>query len=128
MVGSRRSQTGSQSILHRTESGTRHPTDAGPSRFDRLHRRRYHSISRCRCETIDIIQLTRFDDLIINGMTLAKCNESMGFSPCLMGGCYHLKQRCNGISDCADDSDEDDCKCNSLPYLRQFNYSFTNNY
>ncbi|MPC34052.1 CD109 antigen [Portunus trituberculatus] len=45
---------------------------------------------------------------VVPGYENNVCNESQGYSPCLMGGCYQTYKRCDGISDCADNYDEVD--------------------
>lgn len=38
------------------------------------------------------------------------CNRSLGLMDCLNGRCYRVEERCNGILNCDDGTDEANCK------------------
>ena len=46
---------------------------------------------------------------VVPNYRMHNCNESQGYSPCLMGGCYFTSLKCNGIEDCVDGFDEVGC-------------------
>ena len=39
------------------------------------------------------------------------CDPHSGYSECLSGQCYHISNRCDGLRDCNDGTDEANCKC-----------------
>lgn len=48
------------------------------------------------------------------------CNRSMGLTDCLNGQCYRIEDRCNGVRECEDGSDETNCHRQNLTDLAQF--------
>lgn len=48
------------------------------------------------------------------------CHEKKGYKPCFSEGCFLETKMCDGYNDCADWSDESDCKF----ILRHFDNSF----
>jgi len=55
--------------------------------------------------------LVVFSDIMLP-RRLEFCNETAGFYSCLTGNnqCYHLSRKCDGIRDCADGTDESNCR------------------
>ncbi|XP_050698378.1 CD109 antigen-like isoform X1 [Eriocheir sinensis] len=46
---------------------------------------------------------------VVPGYERNICNDSDGYSACMMGGCYPTYKRCDGVEDCADGFDEVGC-------------------
>ncbi|KAG0724718.1 CD109 antigen [Chionoecetes opilio] len=62
--------------------------------------------------TFDFSGLVVFSDAVlgvVSGYEYHKCNETQGYSPCLMGGCFPTNKKCDGFDDCADKYDEVNC-------------------
>ncbi|XP_026496456.1 CD109 antigen [Vanessa tameamea] len=54
------------------------------------------------------------------------CNASMGYAECLDGACYPFDKHCDGTPDCADRTDEANCKHDDsfeLAHFRKFRFN-----
>ncbi|KAK7085756.1 hypothetical protein SK128_008452, partial [Halocaridina rubra] len=62
--------------------------------------------------TFDFNGLIIFTDAqvgVLPGYADHRCNKTEGLYPCMTGGCYLARKRCDGIKDCTDGFDEIDC-------------------
>lgn len=83
--------------------------------------------------TFEYAGLVVFTDVVVERRQ-SWCNYSQGYGECLNGRCFRLDQKCNGIMDCEDGTDEAGCKFffqffsfpSKLTYIPILNVIFAN--